>query len=64
MSQPDWREKDFLSHKDIQTILDISEGAAYQVLHQLPYIKIGKIYRVSTRAFQQWIKDQERKHAR
>lgn len=64
MSRPDWREKDFLGHKDIQTILGISEGAAYQVIHQLPYIKIGKIYRVSTIAFQKWIKDQERKNAR
>lgn len=64
MPSPNWRERDFLSHKDIQNILCISEGAAYQVMHQLPYIKIGKLYRVSTKAFQQWLKDQERKNAK
>lgn len=61
MSQSDWREKDYLSCKDIQKILCISEGSAYQLMHRLPHFRIGSTYRVSTAAFRQWIKDQERK---
>ena len=64
MQGQDWRERDFLSHKDIRDILGVSDDAAYTVIHQLPHIKVGKAYRVSTKAFQQWIKDQERKNAR
>ena len=64
MSNQNWRERDFLSRKDIADILGISNGAAYEIVHQLPHVKVGKVYRVSTKAFQEWIKTQERTNAR
>ena len=64
MEKSNWRDKDFLSRKDIANILGISNGAAYKIVHQLPYVRVGKAYRVSTKAFQEWIKTQERTNAR
>lgn len=64
MASFEWREKEYLSRKDIAYILGVSDDTAYTIIRQLPHIKAGKAYRVSCKAFQQWIKDQERKSAR
>lgn len=58
----DWRTKDYLSRKDIVNILGITDSAAFNLIHRLPHVKVGKALRVSREAFQKWIKDQERKN--
>lgn len=64
MASFEWREKEFLSRKDIAEILSISNDSAFKIIHQMPFVRIGNTYRVSCKAFQQWIKDQERKSKR
>lgn len=55
-----WREREYLSVRDISRILQIHFNTAYKLVKTLPHIKIGSTYRVSTEAFQKWIRDQER----
>lgn len=57
-----WRELDYLSPKDIAEILRVHENTAYKVIHQMPFIKIGTLYRVPVPAFEKWLKDNERRN--
>lgn len=55
-----WRSQEFLNAKEIANILNIHLNTAYEVIHQMPHIKIGKTYRVAVQAFEKWIRDKER----
>lgn len=59
-----WRDKEYLSARDIRTILSISQNTAYNIIHELPHVRCGNTYRVPTAAFEKWIRDQERSNAR
>lgn len=56
-----WRTKDYLKVADLKSILNISHGAAYNLMHELPHVQVGNTYRVSRQAFEKWLRDQERK---
>jgi hypothetical protein len=43
-----------LSAKDIARELGISRSAAYEVMHQMPFVKCGRSVRVSSQAFARW----------
>lgn len=58
-----WREKEYLGINDLRDILGIRESSAYALMHRLPHIKVGKTLRVNRVAFEQWLKEQERKNA-
>lgn len=59
--QKPWREREFLKPKDIAEILDVSTDLAYTITHSLPNIRVGRVLRVRTVIFEQFIKRQERK---
>lgn len=59
-----WRSQEYLSVKEIAQILHIHLNTAYELTQKLPHIKIGKTYRVAVKAFEKWIRDQERSCAR
>ena len=59
-----WRSQEHLSVKEIAQILHVHLNTAYEVIHQMPHIKIGKTYRVAVTAFEKWIRDQERSCAK
>lgn len=61
MESGNWRDCDFLTPKQIAEILNIHQNTVYEIVNQLPHIRIGKAYRVARPAFEKWIKDQERK---
>ena len=59
----DWRERDFLSPKQIGEILGIHSNTVYSLVNRLPHVKLGRSYRIPTEAFMKWIKDEERRNA-
>lgn len=59
-----WREKEFITPKEIAVILDCSMTAVYPIVNSLPHVRVGKSYRVATKAFEKWIRDQERMSTR
>lgn len=59
-----WREREFLTPKEIANILSIHQNTAYELVNQLPHIRVGRTYRVATAAFEKWIRDQERMSVR
>ena len=58
-----WRDKDFLTPRDIADVLGVHLNTGYNIAHKLPHFKVGKLYRVKREAFEQWMKDQERNTA-
>ena len=56
----DWRSRQFLSIGDMAAILNISRDTARCILQQMPYVKIGRSYRVAGPAFEKWLRDKER----
>ena len=59
--QKPWREREFLTPKDIAEILEISTDTAYDIAHMLPHVQIGRLLRIRTVIFEQYIKKEERK---
>ena len=59
-----WRQKAFLSPKDIAEILGVHQNTAYEIVNQLPHVMVGRCYRVALEAFEKWIRDQERSNAK
>jgi excisionase family DNA binding protein len=55
-----WRNEEFINAKDIARILNVHLNTAYEIIHQMPHIKIGSTYRVAVPAFEKWIRDKER----
>lgn len=53
-------ERQFITVAEIAETLGICMSAAYVVVRgQLPYIRIGKIYRVRRTVFEDWMHRQE-----
>ena len=55
-----WREKEFLSAKDIAEIMDVSKPQAYEFMKEQKYVMFGKNIRLRTVHLEKYIKDQER----
>lgn len=55
-----WREREFLSVNDIAAILLISRWLANDIMHTLPYVRVGRLLRVRTVHFEKYIKQHER----
>lgn len=64
MGTSDWHDKLYLTPTDIGNILRVGMNTRYQIIRQMPHIKIGNTYRISTIAFQHWLKENKRKNAR
>lgn len=62
-AKQDWRERDFLTPKQIGEILQIGEDAVYTLVNAIPHVRIGKLYRVPTTAFLKWLKDNRKNGA-
>jgi hypothetical protein len=45
----------FLTVRDIRARLQISRGLAYEILQQLPRVKVGSVLRVSETDFNSWV---------
>lgn len=56
-----WRDTEFLIPKQVGSILGISLGMAYNAIHGLPHIRIGRLVKIRTVVFQKYMKDNERK---
>lgn len=57
----DWREKEFLSTKQVATVLGIGLTAAYNLVYSLPHVRINKgSLRIRTVYIEKFIKEQER----
>ena len=46
-----WRDTEFLTPKQVGSILGISLGMAYNVIHGLPHIRIGRLVKIRTVVF-------------
>ena len=60
MGDANWRSLDYLTPKQVGEILQIGRDSAYELVRSLPHLKIGKQYRVSTEAFQRFLKDTQK----
>ena len=58
-----WRDKDFLTPRDIADVLGVHLNTGYNIAHKLPHFMVGRLYRVKREAFEQWMRDQERNAA-
>lgn len=56
-------QQEFLTVKDVQTILGIGKSKAYELFasKDFPSIKIGTVYRVSQADFDKWVSEQTNK---
>lgn len=52
-------ESQFITAKDIAADLAISLWTAYEIIHCMPYIQIGRIYRVRKAVYEDWKHKQE-----
>jgi len=50
------QEKEYLTVKDIQTLLQLSRSKAYSLVNSkvFPILKIGKVIRIPKKTFDEW----------
>lgn len=59
MERTDWHTKEYLKPGEIMEILDISRTSVYNLLSEVPHVRVGYSYRVKTSDFIKYLK----KHA-